>query len=390
MTPAARIAAAIDVLDLILVGGPAEKELTTWARRNRYAGSGDRAAVRDLVFDALRCKRSYGWLGGGETGRALMIGALRAQGQDLAQTFTGTAYAPPALAEGEVPDTQLQDAPNPIRLDMPDWLFPEMDQSLGADCEPVLQALRQRASVFLRVNLAKTTLVTAQAALARDDILTAPHPLSATALEVIANPRRIANSEAYQQGLVELQDAASQAVVDRLPRAPRCLDYCAGGGGKSLALAAQPNVQVFAHDIDPARMQDIPARAARAGVEVTQIDTQDLTAQGYDLVFCDAPCSGSGSWRRAPDAKWRLTADRLTDLCLRQSGILDTAKALVAPGGTLAYATCSLLNCENSEKISNFTSKNPEWTSTAEERFTPLDGGDGFYVAVLTRVKTEA
>lgn len=385
MTPAARIAAAIDVLDLILAGGPAEKELTTWARRNRYAGSGDRAAVRDLVFDALRCKRSYAWLGGGETGRALMIGALRAAGRDPAEIFTGTAYAPPALAEDEVPDVLLQDARREVQLDMPDWLFSEVEQSLGAECDAVLQALRQRAPVFLRVNLAKATAAEAQAALAAEDISTLRHPLSATALEVTANPRRIANSQAYLDGLVELQDAASQAVVDRLPQAARILDYCAGGGGKSLALAARADSTVFAHDVDPMRMQDIPSRASRAGADITQVLSSDLTRQGYDLVFCDAPCSGSGSWRRAPDAKWRLTADRLAALCTLQSEILETAKSFVSPGGSLAYATCSLLNCENSQQILQFRSKNPDWALKSDQRFTPLDGGDGFFVAVFTR-----
>lgn len=385
MTPAARIAAAIDVLDLILAGAPAEKELTTWARRNRYAGSGDRAAVRDLVFDALRCKRSYAWLGRGETGRGLMIGALRAAGRDPAAMFTGTAYAPSALADDEVSEGQLQDMPSAVRLDMPDWLFPVMDKSLGADCEAVLSALRQRAPVFLRVNLAKTTLEKAQSALADEDISTVQHPLCATALEVTGNPRRIASSQAYQDGFVELQDVASQAVVDRLPQAMRVLDYCAGGGGKSLALAARPDAQVFAHDVDPMRMQDIPNRANRAGVEITQVAAQDLTPHGYDLVFCDAPCSGSGSWRRAPDAKWRLSADRLAELCALQGQILERAKFYVAPGGCLAYATCSLLDCENLEQIQSFLSKDPQWTLKTDHRFTPLDGGDGFYVAVLTR-----
>jgi 16S rRNA (cytosine967-C5)-methyltransferase len=314
-----------------------------------------------------------------------MIGALRAAGTDPAEIFTGTAYAPSALTESDITDAQLQNAPRPVQLDMPDWLFPQMDQSLGADCDAVLQALRQRAPVFLRVNLAKTTLAKAQAALAGEDISTAPHPLSATALEVTGNPRRVANSQAYQDGLIELQDAASQAVVDRLPRAARILDYCAGGGGKSLALAARPGAQVFAHDVDPMRMQDIPNRANRAGVEITQVTAQELTPHGYDLVFCDAPCSGSGSWRRSPDAKWRLSADRLAELCALQADILETAKTCVAPGGTLAYATCSLLNCENSDQIQSFLSKNPNWVVKTNHRFTPLDGGDGFYVAVLTR-----
>ncbi|OWJ71856.1 SAM-dependent methyltransferase [Haematobacter massiliensis] len=380
MTPAARIAAAIAVLDEIRAGDAAERALTNWARRSRYAGSGDRAAVRDYVFDALRCRRSFGWLGGGEDGRALMLGALRAGEFDPSTVFTGEGHAPaPVTADDE--GQPLDIAPEAVRLDTPDWLVPDLKASLGDDFAPVMATLRHRAPVFLRANLARTTRDEAARTLAEEGIETRPSPLAATALEVTARARAVSGSAAYRDGLVELQDAASQAVVEALPQGGRVLDYCAGGGGKSLALAAR-GAEVFAHDANPGRMRDLPARAERAGVRIAQLQAVERAAP-FDLVLTDVPCSGSGSWRRAPEGKWRLTADMLERLEQTQAAILRRAAPLVAPGGALAYATCSLLGQENAGQIRRFMAENSGWHLAEEHRFTPLDGGDGFYLAVL-------
>ena len=386
MTPSARIAAAISILDDIQNGAVAEKTLTTWARQNRYAGSGDRAAIRDLVFDALRRKSSLTWLGKGTSGRALMIGGLRAQGQDPGSYFTGHGYAPAVLTPSEINnDTRIKDAPAFVRLDCPEWLWPEMAVSLGETVDPVLTTLQSRADVFLRVNTAKTEVEVAVKTLAQDDIECEPHTLSPTALRVTKNPRRIQNSSAFKDGLVELQDVASQAVVDHvLPFAKnkRVLDYCAGGGGKSLALAASGAASVTAHDANPARMKDIPDRAARADVTVT-IDTEPKGS--FDLVLCDVPCSGTGAWRRQPDAKWRMTRERLNELQELQCQILKTATAFVGEGGYLAYITCSLLRSENEERVADFLNAMPGWTGISHRRLSPLDGGDGFFVAIFQR-----
>ena len=384
MTPPARIAAAIGILDAVLTGESAERLLTSWGRKNRYAGSGDRAAIRDHVFDALRCRRSYAWLGGADTGRGLMLGAVRTAGIDPARVFTGEGYGPAAFGKDERPQGALAEAPLPVQLDLPDWLMPELSRSLGDNLIPVAQAMRRRAPVYLRVNLAKSDRDKAASALAAEGIPTKPHDLSPTALLVTENARRVQNSRSFRDGLVELQDAASQAVIDVLPQAARALDFCAGGGGKSLALAAR-GAQVTAHDADPARMRDIQARAARAGVSIATVTPEDLPrTASFDLVLCDSPCSGSGAWRRAPQAKWNLTAEKLQTLNDLQDDILDHAQRFVASGGVLAYATCSLLSAENHDRISRFLGKNPEWSLTQECRFTPLDGGDGFYIAVLT------
>ncbi|MFD1912103.1 RsmB/NOP family class I SAM-dependent RNA methyltransferase [Halodurantibacterium flavum] len=387
MTPAARIAAAIGLLDRWLGGEPLEKALTTWGRENRYAGSGDRAAIRDHVFDAVRRRRSYAALGGAISGRGLMLGSLRASGQDAAAVFTGAGHAPEPLTAEEaahpIPGMSEAEA-----LDCPDWLLPRFQDSLGADTAPVLQALRDRAPVFLRANLLRATRDDVIAALAPEGIAARPHPLARTAIEVTEGARRIQSSVTFTSGLAELQDAASQAVVEMLPLGDgqRVLDYCAGGGGKSLAMAARAAISVDAHDADPARMRDLPARAARAGANIRPMTTAAVRrAAPYDLVLLDVPCSGSGSWRRSPEAKWNLTSERLTELLKIQAQILDTASEMVAPAGWLAYATCSLLQEENAAQIAAFRDRHEGWEVLAERRFTPLDGGDGFYCAVLRR-----
>ena len=381
MTPAARHAAAIEVLDRILAGAPAEQAMTNWGRASRYAGSGDRAALRDLVFQALRCRRSFAAFGGGETGRGLILGSLRAEGIDPADIFTGEGHAPAPV--GDEPGRPPEGAE---ALDCPDWLAPRLQASLGNDFAPVMQALRHRAPVFLRVNLARLSRDEAMARLAGEGIGAQINQLANSALEVISGARKIQNSTAYQQGLVELQDAASQAVVQALPLRDgmRVLDHCAGGGGKTLAMAAQARLTLYAHDASPGRMRDLTARAERAGVKVALTDKPEKTAP-YDLILTDVPCSGSGAWRRDPQGKWALDAARLTELQGLQAGILDRVAPMVAPGGVLAYATCSLLDEENAGQIAGFLARHDGWQQTGGLRLTPLDGADGFFLALLTR-----
>lgn len=390
MTPAARIAAAIEVLDRNLAAMPAEKALTTWAREHRFAGSKDRAAIRDYVFDALRRRASYAMLGGGESGRALMIGALRAAGADPETVFTGEGYAPAPLTEAEsgYRAPAMPDWPHSVRFDYPKWLKPELVRSLGNEFEPVMRALQSRAPVFLRTNTLRCDRRTARDRLLEEGIESEPHGLAATALEVTANAPRIRQSAAFMEGLVELQDASSQAVVELLGRPEgdnRALDFCAGGGGKALALAAM-DWAVTAHDANPARMHDLPGRARRAGAEIVRLGTDRLEAAGsFELVLADAPCSGSGAWRRQAEARWTLTPDALSRLTDMQDHILDRAAERVRAGGRLAYATCSLLACENEDRLEAFCSRQPGWRRSVAQRFSPLDGGDGFFVAILEK-----
>lgn len=315
-----------------------------------------------------------------------MIGALRAAGQNLDQIFTGIGHAPGVLSESEGRDA----APIPpiaVGLDCPDWLLPDLRRSLGSDCEAVLRAMQKRAPVFLRVNLRLADRATVQKQLAAENISSIPSPLSGTALEVVSEPRRIRASRVLASGGIELQDAASQAVSDLVPlqTAGRMLDFCAGGGGKTLAVGGRVDGKFFAYDVEPRRMSDLPVRAARAKVDVTCLATSDLARQApFDIVLVDAPCSGSGSWRRDPQGKWALTRQRLEELVTLQAKILDQASALVAPGGQLVYVTCSLLSDENETQVAQFIDRNPDWKCVLRRWFTPLQKGDGFFMARLT------
>ena len=384
MTPGARIAAAIEILETMNDGLAGEQALTRWARRSRFAGSKDRAAIRDHVFDVLRRRNEAIYFGNGTTGRALMLGLLRAQGIDPETLFTGEGHAPTPLTDAEtaIPKSTSD---TPTQWNLPPWLIDQFKISLGEEAERTALALQDRAPVGLRVNIARIPVQSAAKALAEAGIQTVQNPLCDTALSVMEGARKIRSSNVFLEGLVELQDAASQAVVAALPSGGKVLDYCAGGGGKSLALAMDPSREVLAHDIDPARMRDLSPRAKRAGANVTQISTEALTNAGFDTVLCDAPCSGSGAWRRAPEGKWTLTEDRLTELCAIQDDILNHAAGLVRQGGVLAYATCSVLRAENEDRIAAFLSNNPNWRSTFSQRFSLDDHGDGFFTAHLKR-----
>ncbi|PYF13127.1 16S rRNA (cytosine967-C5)-methyltransferase [Rhodobacter viridis] len=389
MTPAARIAAAISLLDAIAAGEPAERALTNWGRANRFAGSGDRAAVRDHVYDALRCRGSYAALGGGASGRGLMLGMCRAEAIDPATVFTGEGHAPAPLGAEElaVLASAAPAAEDLVARDWPEWLLEQLRADLGADFAEVSAAMQVRAPVFLRVNLTKGTLAQALAALADDGIAAEPHPLARTALRVLSGARRVSASQAYMRGLVELQDVASQAVLEgiSLPQRARVLDYCAGGGGKALALAAaHPGAAITAHDVDAARMRDIAPRAARAGARITLADPGKVSGL-FDLVMVDAPCSGSGTWRRTPEAKWRLTPARLAELTALQDEILTATARHVAPGGQLLYMTCSLLAVENDARVDAFLERGG-FALLSRRRLSPREGGDGFFAALLRRL----
>ncbi|MEZ7812654.1 MAG: 16S rRNA (cytosine967-C5)-methyltransferase [Paracoccaceae bacterium] len=388
MTPAARCASSIEILDNILLGQAAEQVLTNWARGHRFAGSGDRAAIRNLVYDALRCKRSYAAQGGALTGRGIIIGGLIQAGQDLGQIFTGEGYAPTALTASDGVGKMLADLPQSVRLDCPEELAELLKISLQTNFEPVMHALKSRAPLFLRVNQSRLSVLEAIAALEDDGIETKLCESVEFALEVTKNPRMVQNSWAYLSGAVEIQDLSSQAVIAVLPdtKNMRILDYCAGGGGKTLALAARGNAKLFVHDAHARRMVNLPARAKRAGAEIITLETADLMPNGpYDLVLTDVPCSGSGSWRRDPESKWAITPEGLALKTLLQAKILDDTSSLVVQGGLLVYITCSILACENQQQILEFLVRNQKFKSVSEHSFLPLSGGDGFFVSVLKK-----
>ncbi|MGK7652858.1 RsmB/NOP family class I SAM-dependent RNA methyltransferase [Roseovarius sp. B08] len=386
MTPAARVQAAIEVLDAMAGAQAAEQALTRWARGARYAGSKDRAAVRDHVFSVLRRRRSCAALGGGETGRALMLGHVRDEGGDPETTFTGEGHAPTPLT-AEERSAGGPPAPDEAR-DLPDWLWSRFEADLGAEATAAAAALRHRAPVFLRHNPRLKTIPDVLEMLSKDGISAEPMPEIDGALHVTESSRRVAQAEAFREGHVELQDASSQAAMAAVPVPPgaRVLDFCAGGGGKVLALAARHEGTWFAHDAAPERMRDLPARAARAGVTVTSLAPDAVAgAAPFDIVLCDVPCSGSGTWRRTPEAKWALTPDRLEALCATQRDILEHAQGLVRPGGLLVYTTCSVLAEENEAQVAAFEAAHPGWRREDTRRWPISDRGDGFYLATLRK-----
>ena len=386
MTPAARVSAAIDILDAVLDGARAETALTRWGRANRYAGSKDRAAIRDHVFDALRQRDSaLGRAVGARTGRSLMRGILYVQGVDLDTIFTDARFAPvPLGADERIFETVKSDW---VTCDIPEWLWPHWCDSLGDQAVEIAQVLQQRAPVFLRANLLKATVDQACASLSDAGYDVSPHSDVPTALCVTGRTAGLQMSEAYRDGLIELQDAHSQASITLLDpeQSGPILDYCAGGGGKSLALAAWLGEPVHAHDVNPRRMVDLPTRAERANAQIST-RTKDQFAPDYGAVFCDAPCSGSGSWRRDPEGKWALTQDQLDALISTQREILSDAAKLVAPDGRLVYATCSVLACENQDQIDWFTVQNPTWRVETQKQWIPSAQGDGFFASVLTQL----
>jgi len=428
MRPGAQIKAAIEVLDEVLNRHrPAASALADWGKSHRFAGSGDRAAIGNLVYDALRRRRSLAAQMGSEASRAIALAAAsHALGLPAAAVIASAdgsphAVEPPSEAERaglvrEVP----KDASAPIRGDFPDWLEPSFRRVFGAAAAEEGAALARRASVDLRVNTLKADRDKVMKALARFSPIAAPYSPIGVRLPAPDGPGRQPNVEAeagHGKGWYEVQDEGSQIAALMAAAAPRLqvLDICAGAGGKSLAFAAsmRNTGQVYAYDDDPARLRPIFERLKRAGARNVQVlpagDAAALQALGprFDLVFIDAPCTGTGAWRRRPDAKWRLKPANLAQRQEEQRSILGLAAPLVKPGGRLLYVTCSVLPEENDDQLAWFLANHsafaalpwreawagvgvgpPASAAGSEEALllTPArHGTDGFFVAALSR-----
>ncbi|MFV0474845.1 MAG: RsmB/NOP family class I SAM-dependent RNA methyltransferase [Pikeienuella sp.] len=390
MTPAARAAAAIGILDALIAGeGRAEPLLRAWGRANRYAGSKDRRAVADIVYDGLRRPRSLGWRSGASGGRGIVHGLALAEGRGVEEIFSGARHAPSPLVDEER-RAPAGDPPDPVRHDHPDWLLAPLRESLGARYGACLMALGGRAPVDLRANRLKGGREAALAALAEDGI--AAEPLGAADAIRCPPGAPVARSRAYRDGLVEPQDEASQAGAAFAAPAPgeTVLDFCAGGGGKALAFASLMGGRgrIVAHDVAPARMRDLPSRAARAGARIEIADAAGLgrLKAAVDLVFVDAPCSGSGAWRRDPEAKWSLTPETLDRRIEDQRAAFAAALDYMRPGGRIVYATCSILAAENGAQARALAARHG-LTLEAELIRLPDEGADGFYAARLARAR---
>ena len=392
MTPAARVQAAIEVLDLVVEaartnGPPADRIISDWFRPRRFAGSGDRRAVRDLAYAAIRACGDVP-----ESGRAAM--ALLARGDPaLAALFDGSRHAPAPIAPGE-----------PVAASgvAPRWLEAALAESGidGAEAE----ALLARAPLDIRVNALKAD---------RENIRLPIGGEPTAARQGLRLPfgTPVEQWDAYLQGLVEVQDTGSQLTCEVLAAAPgeTVIDLCAGAGGKTLALAAAMANRgtLIASDADRARLSRLQPRADRAGVSIVETVLLDagreeaaLAAwrEGADAVLVDAPCSGTGTWRRNPEARWRLTEGQLARYVGLQARLLDLAGTLVRPRGRLVYVTCSLLDAEGAGQVTSFLARNPGWAAAPPFlpagrprgeglRLTPYrDATDGFFVAHLARL----
>ena len=352
MIPAARISAAIEILsDVETRRRPAADAMKDWGLAHRFAGSGDRAAIAGLLYDALRRKSSSAWLLGEATPRAEVLGALkqlRGLGVDeIAGLFTGEGHAPPPLGDVErerLSRADLAGAPAHVRGDYPEWLAPAFAESFGAEAAAAGRALAERAPVDLRVNVLKSSREKALAALAH--LFPAATPFSPIGLRIAVRPngRGVALSAepAYVRGLVEVQDEGSQlaTLLSGAKPGQQVLDLCAGAGGKTLALAGMManQGQIYATDTDGRRLAPIFGRLERSGARNVQVraprGAQDILSdleRRCDLVFVDAPCSGSGAWRRSPDAKWRMRPGAL------EQRIKDQVETL-GDGGALRQA----------------------------------------------------
>jgi 16S rRNA (cytosine967-C5)-methyltransferase len=429
MRPGAHIKAAIDVLDEILTRHrPAAVALADWGKGHRFAGSGDRAAIGNLVYDALRRKRSLAARMDSDSPRAIVFAAApRALGLSadaVAAAADGSPYSVEALTEQEHAGLSRElpgETPAPVLGDFPDWLESSFRRAFGEAAAAEAAALAQRAPVDLRVNGLKADQEKVLKALARYSALPAPLSPMGVRLPAREGRGRQPNVEAeagHGKGWYEVQDEGSQIAALMAGVTPRSqvLDICAGAGGKTLAFAAlmQNTGQIYAYDGDAARLRPIFERLKRAGARNVQVlragDSEALAALGprFDVVFCDAPCSGSGAWRRRPDAKWRLTPAHLAQRIEQQRAILAMAAPLVKPGGRLAYVTCSMLPEENGDQLAWFLSNHSDfatlpwretWTASVGNEpplsadpnsagllLTPArHGTDGFYIAVVGR-----
>jgi 16S rRNA (cytosine967-C5)-methyltransferase len=431
MTPAARLSAAIELLETIDTQRvPAAKALKEWGTAHRYAGSGDRAAISGLIWDVLRRRASSAWLMDEDTPRARALGMLRLErGMDveaIAALCDGGRFAPQPLTEREraaLGSRTLADAPAPIAGDYPEWLDGYLAQVFGDDRVAEAVAMASRAPLDLRVNTLKAKREKILSSLAHLGTKPAPWSPAGLRIELGADARNpgIHAEEAFIKGAVEVQDEGSQlaALLSAAKPGEQVIDLCAGAGGKTLALAAmmQGKGRLIATDHDKRQLAPIHERLSRAGVHNADVRTPkgeadtlaDIRASA-DLVLIDAPCTGTGTWRRNPDAKWRMRPGALEVRLKDQAVVLDRAAALTKPGGRIAYITCSVLPPENGEQVRAFVARHPEFAVVPPQQvvtalwdkaedfaaatlqspegllMTPRrTGTDGFFVSVLKR-----
>jgi len=428
-----KIQAAIEVLrDVLERRTPVKEAVRDWGKKSRFAGARDRAWISGLVVDALRRKNSIEHAMEATGARVLALGALKhAWGWDVRKIEEALKdeHAPPPLQGNERENLLM--APNPtapphVQGDYPEWLSPHLARAFGPDAVAEGMAMAARAPVDLRVNTLKSDAEKAGRALEGVKAKQMPelkNGFRIPAAESIERGESVEAIPAYSKGWVEVQDMGSQiaAAVSCAAPGEQVLDYCAGGGGKTIAMAAmmQNKGQIFSHDIDGKRLSALIPRMERAGIRNVQLrhpkenaSLDDLDLK-MDVVMIDAPCTGVGTWRRKPDAKWRVQPNALEKRVQDQAIILRTACNYVRPGGRLVYVTCSFLMEENEDQVASFRADRPDFipddaadaavrsgqlTESGAKlvrkcrrpdgsvRLTPRTAGtDGYYMAVMRR-----
>jgi 16S rRNA (cytosine967-C5)-methyltransferase len=429
MTPGARVSAAIEVLaDIESRRRPASDALKDWGLSHRFAGSKDRAGIASLVYDGLRRKSSAAWLMGESSARAVVAGMLRLQRgmtpDDVARLFSGEGHAPPPLSDSErerLASGSLEGAPAHVAGDFPEWIAPSLARAFGDDLVAEMQALAARAPLDIRVNRLKTERQEVRAALAHLAPSETPHSPLGLRIAPGEDGRgpALQSEPEFLKGWFEIQDEGSQlaALATGAKPGEQVVDLCAGGGGKTLALAAMMDNagQIYGTDGDARRLAPIHERLKRSGARNVQVRTPrgradavaDLDGKS-DCVLVDAPCTGSGTWRRNPDAKWRLRPGSLEVRRAEQAAVLDRAARLIKPGGRIVYVTCSVLPEENDEAVAGLLGRQEGLQATSPGdligrtglnqlanavrltehglQMTPrLTQTDGFYVAEVRR-----
>jgi len=428
MKASSQIQAAIDLLSQIEEERrPADRILSSYFRSRRYIGSKDKAAISEIIYAVLRNKGSYLWYAEQSNlslfARSLVMLYLIDNKKDLDEYFTGEEYAPEILSDIEamyvvlasraMQKGELENAPDYARLNLPQWLLPKLKKSLADDFEQEILAMQNRADLCIRANLLKNSREDCQQQLKAEKVDTSRTLYSPWGLKIL---QKIAlnNLSSFKEGLFEVQDQGSQLItlVSGVKPGQKVVDFCAGAGGKSLALAAQMQNKGVIHacDVHSKRLENLTKRKKRAGVHNIQLHLLSSERDKWvkrqtskmDVVLVDAPCSGTGTWRRSPDARWNLDSENLESLVILQTNILSSASRLVKPGGRLIYATCSVLVEENEEQVEKFLKLHSEFEVGELSNLHLLDdlnvvdnfqlrtsiahtGMDGFYVAVLQR-----
>jgi 16S rRNA (cytosine967-C5)-methyltransferase len=409
MTPAARLQMAIEILEALdSTAQPTDRFLKSWFRSRRFAGSGDRRAIAERVFSVQRHRAALAHRMGSGNARALVIAALLQTGEDIAALFTG-GYGPAPLTDVEraaiaaTPDP----APDWVKGEYPQWLEPELGRAFGDRLLEEMQGLIGRAPTDLRVNTLKAGRDAVLDEMRAQGIAAGPTPYAPHGIRITGEAGNLSDTPLFKSGTFEIQDEAAQIASALCDAAPgmRVLDLTAGAGGKSLALAAamENRGEIVACDVRGDVLVELEKRGQRAGARIIQtLHLDHGQPKGpFDLVLLDAPCSGTGTWRRQPELRWRLTPARLTELTALQDRLLDQAASLVAPGGRLFYATCSILPVENQDRVAALMARqagltmldlSATWPGTRppglaqDFRASPArTGTDGFYGAGLRR-----